>query len=156
MGCALGCCGCCRQNCPFYLYDQLKLNAAEMFILRHQIKMLQATARFTPLRLPSTASNPLCLFLSRHRRRHHHQHWLGLHQWRTSPLNPIPEPQHDNSHLSSSLAEFGSLILSTPDPLTKARLSHLAFSRWHQRQIPVGSALPPPRPAPLGPPNPSW
>ncbi|XP_020097428.1 uncharacterized protein LOC109716410, partial [Ananas comosus] len=52
----------------------------------------------------------------------------------------------------SSLAELAALVLSTPDPSTKSRLSHLAFSRWLRLRLPVGAAPPPLRPA--RPPNP--
>ncbi|KAJ6830076.1 uncharacterized protein M6B38_126005 [Iris pallida] len=96
--------------------------------------------------------------ISRH---HHHYHWSGLQKWRDSPPNPnrqwgptaptpplpTPPPPLPHPNPPSSLAEFGSLILSTPDPLTKSSLSHLAFSLWHTRQIPVGLARPPDNPA---------
>lgn len=48
---------------------------------------------------------------------------------------------------ASSLAELGTLVLSTSDTLKKSKLSHLAYSRWRQDLLPVGASGPPPRPA---------
>ncbi|KAA8526311.1 hypothetical protein F0562_008486 [Nyssa sinensis] len=45
-----------------------------------------------------------------------------------------------------SLAELGTLVLSTGDPLTKSKLSHLAYSRWRQENLPIGASEPPGRP----------
>ena len=91
--------------------------------------------------------------------------WSGLQAWRRSPLNESrnwgpngPESQllsplstieaNDNPvSQASSLAELGSLVLSTSDPLTKSQLSHLAYSRWRRENLPVGQFEPPPRPA---------
>ncbi|XP_021828651.1 uncharacterized protein LOC110769060 [Prunus avium] len=93
--------------------------------------------------------------------------WTGLQTWRESPLNenrfwgpkgPKPQPlqsqpsslNSDDSPMvssASSLAELGALVLSTSDPLAKSKLSHLAFSRWHLENLPIGSCEPPPRPA---------
>ncbi|KAK8686046.1 hypothetical protein V6N13_125074 [Hibiscus sabdariffa] len=98
--------------------------------------------------------------------------WSGLQSWRESPLNedrfwgpngPQPLLQSplsssdtpaplEASASASSLAEFGSLVLSTSCPLTKSKLSHLAFSRWRNENLPIGRCHPPPRPA--RPPNP--
>lgn len=85
--------------------------------------------------------------------------WSGLQSWRDSPLNgnrkwgPLgPQPEHDLHDDSpfgqaSSLAEFGSIVLSTADPLAKSRLSHLAYSLWRRRNLPLGISDPPSRPA---------
>lgn len=48
---------------------------------------------------------------------------------------------------ASSLAELGALVLSTSDPLSKSRLSHLAFSRWSQKRLPIGVSEAPPPPS---------
>ncbi|XP_021280727.1 uncharacterized protein LOC110414001 [Herrania umbratica] len=94
--------------------------------------------------------------------------WSGLQSWRESPLNedrfwgpngprPLLQSQYSskdadtpNSPLEatgSSLAELGALVLSTADPLTKSKLSHLAFSRWRNENLPIGVCQPPSRPA---------
>ncbi|KAK7830462.1 hypothetical protein CFP56_028150 [Quercus suber] len=82
--------------------------------------------------------------------------WSGLQAWRESPLNKNriwgPNgPQSlvvDNCDSSigsaSSLAELGALVLSTSDPLTKSKLSHLAYSRWRRENLPLGSVSDPP------------
>ncbi|KAK8935272.1 hypothetical protein KSP39_PZI013637 [Platanthera zijinensis] len=88
------------------------------------------------------------------------RHWSGLHQWRNAPLNvnrswgpggprllPSPSSSDDLTASFSSLAECAALILSTPDPLLKSHLSHLSFSRWRRRLLPVGAACPPHLPA---------
>lgn len=88
----------------------------------------------------------------------------GLQRWRESPLNedrfwgpnngPRPLLHSDTSNTptpleasGSSLAELGALVLSTSDPLTKSKLSHLAFSRWRNENLPIGVCHPPSRPA---------
>ncbi|XP_059450242.1 uncharacterized protein LOC132181168 [Corylus avellana] len=93
--------------------------------------------------------------------------WSGLQAWRDSPVNENriwgpngPEPlvlhspssviDHGESPIgsASSLAELGALVLSTGDPLTKSRLSHLAYSRWRREKLPLGVVSDPPsRPA---------
>ncbi|XVF14613.1 hypothetical protein REPUB_Repub09cG0076300 [Reevesia pubescens] len=86
--------------------------------------------------------------------------WSGLQSWRESPLNedrfwgpngpqPFLHSQHNSSSEASgsSLAELGALVLSTADPLTKSKLSHLAFSRWRKENLPIGVCQPPSRPA---------
>ena len=90
--------------------------------------------------------------------------WSGLEAWRESPLNhdriwgpngPQPEPEPEpKTHLhytpfgeASTLAELGSIVLSTSDPLAKSRLSHLAYSTWRLHSLPLGQSQPPPRPA---------
>lgn len=93
--------------------------------------------------------------------------WSGLQAWRESPLNEnriwgpngpqslvlqSPSSAVDNCDSSigsaSSLAELGSLVLSTSDPLTKSKLSHLAYSRWRRENLPLGLVSDPPsRPA---------
>ncbi|XP_028778209.1 uncharacterized protein LOC114734734 [Neltuma alba] len=96
----------------------------------------------------------------------HFSPWSGLQAWRQSPLNENrswgpngPEPQllsaastTDDAHdarigEAASLAELGSLVLSTSDPLTKCRFSHLAYSRWRRENLPLGQFTPPTRPA---------
>lgn len=94
--------------------------------------------------------------------------WRGLDKWRKSPLNenrfwgangPQPEPPRtaDTATVSienaSSLAELGTIVLSTSDPISKSNLSHLAFSKFRSLNLPVGSSIPPPYPA--RPPKPS-
>ncbi|WVZ01130.1 hypothetical protein V8G54_027199 [Vigna mungo] len=90
--------------------------------------------------------------------------WRGLDEWRESHLNENrkwgehgPEPQPlfcDSTPLgqASSLAELGSIVLSTSDPLAKSQLSHMAYSMWRRRNLPLGISVPPSRPA--RPPNP--
>ncbi|PNX89934.1 hypothetical protein L195_g046057 [Trifolium pratense] len=86
--------------------------------------------------------------------------WSGLHSWRNSPLNenrkwgplgPQHQPEPDLNHSpfgeASSLAEFGSIVLSTTDPLQKSHLSHVAYSLWRSRNLPLGQSDPPSRPA---------
>ncbi|KAL5573742.1 hypothetical protein UlMin_023339 [Ulmus minor] len=87
--------------------------------------------------------------------------WSGLEAWRESPINedpiwgpngPQPLQLHSQSSTSdssspSSLVEFGALVLSTSDPLTKSKLSHLAFSKWKMDNLPLGVSQPPSRPA---------
>ncbi|XP_058095685.1 uncharacterized protein LOC131241068 isoform X1 [Magnolia sinica] len=86
--------------------------------------------------------------------------WTGLQTWRESSLNENrgwgsngPEPPSsancgDNPRDTiPSLAEWGTLILSTSDPLTKSRLSHLAYTRYRLDNLPVGVSQPPDRPA---------
>ncbi|CAK8536352.1 unnamed protein product [Lathyrus sativus] len=86
--------------------------------------------------------------------------WSGLHSWRHSPLNenrnwgplgphPAQEPDLNDSPFgeASSLAEFGSIVLSTTDPLTKSHLSHVAYSLWRRHNVPIGLSDPPSRPA---------
>ncbi|GFP78611.1 uncharacterized protein hi_0077 [Phtheirospermum japonicum] len=92
----------------------------------------------------------------------HHRQWPGLHDWRRSPINhdrywgpsgPIQDPNELKSspppvfRSCSSLAEMGSIVLSTADPLTKAKLSHSAFSKWRQEGLPVGVSDAPSTPA---------
>ncbi|XP_048233337.1 uncharacterized protein HI_0077 [Ricinus communis] len=92
--------------------------------------------------------------------------WSGLKSWRDSPLNENrfwgpngPQPPPPQSPLSdanqyeielgsaSSLAELGALVLSTSDPLKKSKLSHLAFAKWRNHKLPIGSFVPPSTPA---------
>lgn len=92
--------------------------------------------------------------------------WTGLHNWRHTPLNhnrfwgpngPDIVPQSSNSiqesalldsiSSASSLAEMGAAVLSTSDPLTKSKLTHLGYCRWRQEGLPVGNFEPPVRPA---------
>lgn len=90
--------------------------------------------------------------------------WSGLQNWRNNPLNENrfwgpngPEPlqnsstcdTHTNTSIgcASSLAELGAIVLSTPDPLSKSLLSHLAFSKWRNLNLPIGVCSPPSRPA---------
>ncbi|KAG8364761.1 hypothetical protein BUALT_Bualt18G0032400 [Buddleja alternifolia] len=48
---------------------------------------------------------------------------------------------------------MGGVVLSTSDPLTKAKLSHLAYIKWRQEGLPVGVSDAPP-PTPSRPPKP--
>lgn len=87
--------------------------------------------------------------------------WSGLQTWRETSLNedrlwgskgpePPVQPVKSNDHKmasASSLAELGALVLSTPDPITKSNLSHLAYSTWRLKQLPIGVSEPPARPA---------
>lgn len=88
--------------------------------------------------------------------------WSGLQSWRESPLNKnrfwgpkgpqTPPSSIDTNGTSlldsaSSLAELGALVLSTSDPLSKSKLSHLAFSKWRNEKLPIGVYDPPSRPA---------
>ncbi|KAL7104020.1 hypothetical protein ACP275_08G218000 [Erythranthe tilingii] len=97
---------------------------------------------------------------------HHHPQWSGLDRWRRSPLNrdrcwgpngPIEEkpceielrPTTSPPSFSScsSLAEMGGVVLSSADPLTKAKLTHFAYTKWRLGDLPVGFSHPPSRPA---------
>ncbi|GFZ12879.1 diiron containing four-helix bundle family ferritin protein, putative [Actinidia rufa] len=86
----------------------------------------------------------------------------GLQNWRDGPLNhnrfweptgPHPPPplavELGDGPIGSgcSLAEMGAVVLNTRDPLTKSKLSHMAYSRWRQQILPIGVSQPPPRPA---------
>lgn len=86
--------------------------------------------------------------------------WPGLYSWRDSSLNenrkwgtngpePKPVPEFSDSPFgqASSLAELGSIVLSTSDPLAKSHLSHLAYSLWRCHNLPLGVSKPPSRPA---------
>ncbi|XP_015936532.1 uncharacterized protein LOC107462451 [Arachis duranensis] len=89
--------------------------------------------------------------------------WTGLQAWRESPLNhhrawgprgPIPDPDPDRDPLfhtafreATTLAELGSIVLSTTDPVAKSQLSHLAYSTWRLHNLPLGRSQPPPKPA---------
>ncbi|CAA0813289.1 Protein of unknown function DUF455 [Striga hermonthica] len=90
-----------------------------------------------------------------------HRYWSGLPCWRRSPINnerywgpngPIQEPSETqvipaDIGSCSSLAEMGSVVLSTADPLAKAKLSHLAYSKWRREGLPVGVSDAPSSPA---------
>lgn len=91
-----------------------------------------------------------------------HPQWSGLHSWRYGPLNhnrlwgpngpqpPPPssvEPDDAPLEVGSSLAEMGAVVLNTADPLTKSKLSHLAYSRWRQENLAIGVCEPPLQPA---------
>ncbi|PWZ33317.1 hypothetical protein Zm00014a_000502 [Zea mays] len=85
--------------------------------------------------------------------------WPGLSAWRRAPpsdlrtwgpngpcaSDDVDEPAAD-AGAASSLAEMGALVLSTADPLAKARRTHAAFSRW-AAGLPVGQATAPDHPA---------
>ncbi|URE45822.1 hypothetical protein MUK42_25040 [Musa troglodytarum] len=87
--------------------------------------------------------------------------WTGLQSWRVAPANedrvwgphgpsppPTPPLEPDLTTMTAaSLAECAALVLSTSDPLAKSTLSHLAYTRWCRREILVGTASPPHRPA---------
>lgn len=92
----------------------------------------------------------------------HYSPWSGFQNWRASPLNknrlwgpngpePLPASPFEDCEgrmaLASSLAEMGALVLSTGDPLTKSKLSHLAYSRWRTEHLPIGDSQAPDRPA---------
>jgi hypothetical protein len=85
--------------------------------------------------------------------------WPGLHSWRRAPPSDLrtwgpdgpcaydaDEAAPPEADPGSSLAEMGALVLSTADPLAKARLTHAAFSRW-AAGLPVGQATAPDHPA---------
>ncbi|CAL9771200.1 unnamed protein product [Musa acuminata subsp. burmannicoides] len=87
--------------------------------------------------------------------------WTGLQSWREAPANedrvwgphgpsppPTPPLEPDLTTMTAaSLAECAALVLSSSDPLAKSTLSHLAYTRWCRREILVGTASPPSRPA---------
>ncbi|VFQ84110.1 unnamed protein product [Cuscuta campestris] len=93
--------------------------------------------------------------------------WSGLHHWRHGPPNhdrfwgpvgpevepPVPgSPGVESSEQcpvgsGSSLAEIGSLVLSTAHPLSKSKLSHLGYCRWREEGLPIGACQPPDKPA---------
>ncbi|GMH12114.1 hypothetical protein Nepgr_013955 [Nepenthes gracilis] len=95
-----------------------------------------------------------------------YRQWSGLQRWRERPIDvnrfwgktgpePPPEKSPDSPTVcgdvsvgsASSLAELGSLVLSTSDPLTKSKLSHSAYSRWLHENLPIGVYDPPAWPA---------
>nr|GEV47188.1 hypothetical protein [Tanacetum cinerariifolium] len=94
-----------------------------------------------------------------------HPLWSGLQTWRTTSLNHNrfwgpSGPQQPSTVLQdyeylvktelgsvNSLAEVGSLVLSTKDPVMKSRLSHFGFQRWVNHKINVGVSVPPDKPA---------
>ncbi|KAI8010774.1 hypothetical protein LOK49_LG06G01879 [Camellia lanceoleosa] len=102
----------------------------------------------------SSSSSPSCL---------KHPQWSGLQNWRENPVNHnrfwgpsgpqslalsgIDEVDDGPLALSSSLAEMGALVLNTADPLTKSKLSHMAYSLWRRQNLPIGVSQPPHRPA---------
>ncbi|KAL4573283.1 hypothetical protein LXL04_020083 [Taraxacum kok-saghyz] len=127
------------------------------------------SASLSPLPIHSFKLNPpscACFSSLQPLQQHHHPLWSGLQNWRDSSLNhnrfwgrsgpepkpPISQPigpNDENSQVDSatSLAEMGAMVLSTTDPLTKSRLSHLAYSRWRRDKLPIGVCEPPDRPA---------
>ncbi|CAL5391497.1 unnamed protein product [Camellia sinensis] len=92
-----------------------------------------------------------------------HPQWSGLQNWRENPINHnrfwgpsgpqslalsgFDEVDDGPMALSSSLAEMGALVLNTADPLTKSKLSHMAYSLWRRQNLPIGVSQPPHRPA---------
>ncbi|KAL5864755.1 hypothetical protein ACOSQ3_002269 [Xanthoceras sorbifolium] len=64
-----------------------------------------------------------------------------------SPLAPVITGADSSIESASSLAELGALVLSTSDPLSKSKLSHLAFSKWRSLNLPIGVSVPPSQPA---------
>ncbi|KAF5950351.1 hypothetical protein HYC85_012344 [Camellia sinensis] len=92
-----------------------------------------------------------------------HPQWSGLQNWRENPINHnrfwgpsgpqslalsgFDEVNEGPMALSSSLAEMGALVLNTADPLTKSKLSHMAYSLWRRQNLPIGVSQPPHRPA---------
>ncbi|KAJ0963072.1 hypothetical protein J5N97_028194 [Dioscorea zingiberensis] len=115
------------------------------------------------VRLPFTLRRRTCLFqVHSHFQSHPFHFWSELHRWREAPLNharfwgtdapstaafSLSSCADDPTASASSLAECAAIVLSTPDPLTKSRLSHLAFSRWRRHGLPIGFSRPPDRPA---------
>ena len=102
----------------------------------------------------------LLLLLQHWNLNHHHPQWSGLQNWRDGPLNhnrfwgstgPHPPPplavELGDGPIGSgcSLAEMGAVVLNTSDPLTKSKLSHMAYSRWRQQILPIGVSQPPPQ-----------
>ncbi|EPS66645.1 hypothetical protein M569_08130 [Genlisea aurea] len=101
----------------------------------------------------------------------HHSEWSGLQNWRRAPLNrrriwgpngPAEEEVEEEVTESggfgsqqpfrilsscSSLSEMGRVVLSTADPLSKAELSHMAYTRWIQERLPIGVSDAPSHPA---------
>lgn len=93
----------------------------------------------------------------------HQLQWSGLHNWRRSPLNRDREwgpngPIHEHNEIEdttsspdfcscSSLAEMAGVVLSTSDPLAKAKLSHAAYAKWRREGLPIGLSDPPSSPA---------
>lgn len=89
--------------------------------------------------------------------------WSGLQNWRRKPLNrdrcwgpngAIHEhnevehaPPSSDFSSCSSLAEMGGIVLSTADPLSKAKLSHIAYAKWRREGLPIGVSDAPSRPA---------
>lgn len=87
-------------------------------------------------------------------------YWTGLNVWRKNPINDnrswgqtgpspslSPSPPFDLPSTPSSLAEWGALVLSTPDPVLKSHLSHMAFTSFISDSLPIGIASAPLRPA---------
>ncbi|PKI42752.1 hypothetical protein CRG98_036880, partial [Punica granatum] len=139
----------------------LRLNLRAMLILPFRtvptrLKPICYSSSSSSLYSSSPTPSPLCI---------NYTPWSGLESWRQSPLNenrswgpngpeplqrPTPPPVYPNRSAvgaASSLAEMGALVLSTGDPIAKAELSHLAFSRWRNEKLPMGVFPAPGRPA---------
>eukprot|EP00898_Chlorokybus_atmophyticus_P003288 jgi/Chlat1/3960/Chrsp26S04037 len=59
--------------------------------------------------------------------------------------NPLKDV--DEARLPPTLAECGHLVLTTPDPLSKAAITHAAFRAYSHGSLPLGTAAAPDRPA---------
>ena len=85
--------------------------------------------------------------------------WPGLSAWRQGGHNrgrrwsadgsgePEDCAEADACELPGSLAECGRLVLCTPSPAEKAKLTHAAFNAWCSGSLPLGSAEAPAVPA---------
>ncbi|XP_051136631.1 uncharacterized protein LOC127255220 [Andrographis paniculata] len=91
----------------------------------------------------------------------HHRQWSGLNRWRRSTVNhdrywgpdgPIPDSSESVTisplvlASCTSLAEMGRAVLSTADPIAKAKLSHAAYTKWCVEGLPIGVSDAPSRP----------
>lgn len=143
---------------------------------RFHSKLLYSSSSSSPITITTTSSSSSSSSSSgsgsnSSSKHNHHQKW-GLDKWRESPLNehrfwgpsgpilppptpsPIPHDIIDSSGGFTSLAEMGAAVLTTPDPIAKSHLSHLAFSTYTNRHnLPI-RPIPQPPPPPARPPKP--
>jgi hypothetical protein len=71
---------------------------------------------------------------------------LAFHRQKLSSLEMVRERNLDGKG-ASSLAEWGALVLGTPDPVDKAFLTHHAFRLWVDGSLPLGVSQAPDSPA---------
>ncbi|CAK9861841.1 unnamed protein product [Sphagnum jensenii] len=71
---------------------------------------------------------------------------LAFHRQKLSSLEMVRERNLDGKG-ASSLAEWGALVLGTPNPVDKAFLTHHAFRLWVDGSLPLGVSQAPDSPA---------
>ncbi|KAM0939492.1 putative Ferritin-like superfamily [Dioscorea sansibarensis] len=128
------------------------------------VRRFQSQHRHRPFIVRPRTFNFIAPFHSQSHHRTPHHFWPDLQRWRDAPHNHARSWGSDGPSIASTasysvaddddpmasascLADCARIVLSTPDPLAKSRLSHLAFSRWRRHGLPVGISHPPDRPA---------